>query len=175
MVRIKLEWNKENFGEFVRFSTAPKTKAQAFLPIAFYAVIAVIIALCVVMFAMTGEWLAIAGAGVSVIVAVVYNVSFRMVKKNLVNNLLDMNVKTGFESVEIDGEKIIIFDKEGPLGKITWANVTKIERNSECGAVYITTCENAMLLIEYKNITEGTREELDGIFEGMNGKLSKEA
>ena len=175
MIKIKLDWNKENVGEFVRYSTAPKSKSHVFLTVAFYVVIAIIIALCIVMYAMTGEWLAIVGAGVSVIVAIVYNVGFRMVKKNLTNNILDLNLKTGFESVEVDYEKIVIHDSLGPLGKISWSNVTKIEKNNECGAVYITTCDNAMILIEYKNITEGTREELDGIFEGMNEKLSKDA
>ena len=175
MVKINLDWNKENLGEFVRFSTALKTKSQVFLMVAFYAVIVLIIILCAIMFALTGEIFAVISACVSVVVALVYNIGFRVVRKNLVNNLLEMNLKAGFVYAEIDTEEIILSDSEGPVGKISWSTVAKIEKNTDAGAVYITTEENAMLLFEYKNIIEGTKEALDGIFEGINGKLPKEA
>lgn len=98
----------------------------------------------------------------------------RSVLNTFARKAMEDNRDNTHESV-ILGESSILVCKNGePIGEIKWEKITEIFFNDKAEAVYLSAAkEEAVLILEKKNIISGTMEELKRITEGKRREITK--
>lgn len=175
MVEIKTKWTEENLKDYTRFIIFNKSKLNKYLYIAMLVLYVLILAGCLtVYFAMHFDFALIMLLGFTFFLAVCILI-YAFILKDFVKTTLKSNENEAFDSVLINSNNIFICKDQQPIGELDWEQIVKIYINEKCGAVYLCTQENAILILEYKNITGGTQQELIETVKEKNDKLSKKA
>lgn len=173
MTEIDVKWTKENVWEFVKFNSFRRSRGVTLTFIAFICCYGLLLGLCLAgFFVIQNYFMLICAIVLTLFVAGYALVFYRMLKKYAAK-LLEANSDEEARTVRFDEEQILVLKSGEPIGKLSWSNIGNIYFNDEKGAAYIMTKENALLLIEYANIREGSKEELKKLLEGKNAELSK--
>lgn len=175
MTEINVEWNEENVRAFVEYSTFSKTKGVKIIFAVFAVCYALLTAGCLTAFFMLGESLMLVAAIVLTAIVAGYGVMLLFLLKKYTKQILSANGGDETNTVTLTDELIIVSRNDVPVGKLEWSGVDSVSFNDKRGAAYIMTKTNALLLLEYKNITGGTKEELKTLLEKKNAELSKKA
>lgn len=175
MVEIKTKWTEENLKDYMRFNIFNKSKLNKYLFIALIVLYVLVVAGCItIYFVLDFSPALIMLLGFTVILAVSFLIYF-FILKDFVKTTLKSNKNEVFDSVLLNSSTIIVCKDQQPIGELGWGKIAKIYINDKCGAVYLCTEENAILILEFKNIVGGTEQELIETVKEKNDKLSKKA
>lgn len=175
MTEISVKWTKENIWEFVKFNSFRRNKTVKVTFIALTCCFGLILGVCLAsFFAMDNFTMLIAAIVLTVLVAGYVFAFYRMLK-GYAKKIYAANSNEENTTVRFSDELILVLKNDVPIGKLSWQNLSAIYFNDEKNAAYIMTKESALLLIEYTNITEGTKEELKTLLEAKDAELSKKA
>lgn len=175
MVEIKTKWTEENLKEYTKFVTFSAGKLSKVMFISVLALYFIVVAGCLALyFAMKFTVALVMAIGFTCFLAVCV-LFFALTIKDFVKTTLKSSENEEFDSVLINTENIFICKDQQPIGELEWDKITKIYFNEKCGAVYLSTSENAVLILEYKNIVSGTEQELRETVKKKYDKLSKKA
>ena len=175
MTEISVKWTKENIWEFVKFNSFRRNKTVKVTFIALTCCFGLILGVCLAsFFAMDNFTMLIAAIVLTVLVAGYVFAFYRMLM-GYAKKIYAANSNEENTTVRFSDELILVLKNDVPIGKLSWQNLSAIYFNDEKNAAYIMTKESALLLIEYTNITEGTKEELKTLLEAKDAELSKKA
>lgn len=173
MVEIKSVWTEENLKEYARYNTFSKGVFSRFMVIALIALYAVVVVGCLILYFMTELVFALIMPVIFTLFLVGCFLFLVSTMKEFVKNALKTGENEDFDSVLIDTDNIFICKEQQPIGQLDWDKITKIGINEKAGAVYLSTEENAVLILEFKNIVKGTEKELRETVKEKYDKLSK--
>lgn len=173
MINADIKWTKENVWNFVKYNTFMKTKAQKIVLISYFVCFLVILTAGILSFCITQELTMLLISGAALILLVAYLFIFVFMMKNMAKKILAANQDDTQSSVQLDEEQIVVYNSGTPVGKIDWEKIGEIDVTKS--AAYVMTKENALMLLEYSFITEGTKDELVELLVKKNAELSKKA
>lgn len=172
MVDFKVDWNKRNVWDFVKYSTLFRTKMQRIMFITYFVCCAVVLVMGIVAYIATKELYMLIIALAVLVIFLIYSGAVFLMMKSFAKKILKEN-EGGETTVSITDLDIMVYEKGEFIGKVDWSSVSQISVVKD--AVYIITKENALLLLEYSNIIHGERAEFDRIIGEKNAELSKKA
>lgn len=173
MIEANINWTKENVWNFIKYNAFTKSKSQKVILITYIVCFFAVIVAGIVAFFIMQEALMLAVGGVAALMMAAYMVIFVLMMKNAAKKILKSNEDDSSSSVQLEDERIIVFNDGTPVGQVSWENVGEI--NLSDTAAYVITKKNALMLIEYKSLTSGTESELREFLEKKNAELSKKA
>ncbi|MCM1488801.1 MAG: hypothetical protein NC203_10595 [Firmicutes bacterium] len=175
MVEIKTSWTEENLSEYYKYTIFSSKKLPkillAVLPIMYLA----IVAYCLAVFIRMKYTLTLVFALVMTLIFAVSVIIFFSMTKSIIRNALKANEDSDFNRAMVDKDAIILLKDEKPLGELEWDKIKTISLNEKFSAVYLSTDEDALLILESKNIINGSWDSLKEIVREKNDKLSKKA
>lgn len=175
MIELKVKWDNKNVWEFVKYNSMNKIKGFKIFFIVFLVCFILLASACIAAYIIFQEIMMLLSAVLLFVIVGVYLLIFIGMLKKYAKQILKANDDKETNSVTITDDFIIVSQNDIPIGKMQWESVVSIDRNDKKDSAYIMTDKNALLLIEYNNITEGTKEELLQLLERKNGELSKKA
>lgn len=175
MTEIIVKWTKENIWEFVKFNSFRRNKTIKVTFIALTCCFGLILGICLASFFALGNFAMLIAAIVLTVLVAGYVLVFYRMLKGYAKKIYAANSNEEDTTVRFSDELILVLKNNVPIGKLSWQNLSAIYFNDEKNAVYIMTKENALLLIEYCNIIEGSKEELKSLLEAKDAELSKKA
>ncbi|HBH95307.1 MAG TPA: hypothetical protein DDX91_06105 [Ruminococcaceae bacterium] len=175
MVEIKTLWTEENLKEYTKYTTFVKGRLNKVMFIALLVLYAAVVGGCIALFCMFKFTFALVMAIAFTVLLAVCILFFALTVKDFVKTALKAGENEEFDSVLINEDNIFICKNGQPIGELEWDKITRIYTNEKAGAVYLCTAENAVLILEYKNIVGGTEKELKDTVEKRYDKLSKKA
>ena len=179
MVEIKTEWNKENLKKYIVYKTFFANKYTMLSFIVFFVCFLAIVATCIAMFCMIRMPIFLVMAGIVALFSAAFAVFFTVkINKNVKQSLKESTEGAGENEQEtaiLTEELITVFKNGLPYGGMEWDKISSISFNDKGGAVYLSTEEGAVLILEYKNIIRGTEAELKEMLQIKNVKLSNKA
>lgn len=173
MVELKIEWNEKNISEFVKYNMFARGRFQKAMTIIYAVCFAAVLVLGIAAYAVTGSWLYLLASGAAMLMLASYYIFAAITTKSLAKKIYTANKDSGINIIQISADDIIVCSDGKPVGRIPWDTIAEIAENK--GVVYMTSKDSALLLLEKKNITGGTAEELDEIIKVKNAELSKTA
>lgn len=175
MVEIKTSWTEENLKEYYKYTFF----AQKVLPKALLVILPVlyliIVIYCIIVYINMQFVFTLIFAIVMTVVFALSGLLFVYMLKSIIKNTLKANENSEFNRAVISKDTIILFKDEKPYGELDWEKIKKISVNEKYSAVYLSTEENAVLILESKNIINGTWDSLKEIAKEKNDKLPKKA
>ena len=175
MVEINTKWTEENLKEYTKFVTFSKGKFSKLVLVGLVVLYLVVVAGCLALFLVMKLTFALVMAILFTLFMIACGVFYAITLKDFVKATLKSGENEEFNSVLIGSDHIFICKDQQPIGELEWDKITKIYLNEKAGAVYLCTEENAVLILEFKNITNGTEQELREIVKEKYDKLSKKA
>lgn len=175
MVEIKSNWTEENLKEYARFTTFSKGGFSKFMIFALIVLYIVVVVGCLTIYFMMKLIFALIMLIIFTCFLAACGLFFVLTMKDFVKTALKSSENEDFDSVLINADNIFICKDQQPIGELDWDKITKIHINEKAGAVYLCTEENAVLILEFKNIVTGTEKELRETVKEKYGKLSKKA
>lgn len=175
MVEVKTQWTEENLKEYTKYVAINKNQLNKFIFIIISVIYVIVTAGCIAIYCIFQYTFALIMAiGFTCFIALCV-LFFILSIRGFVKTTLNSNENEEFDSVLINGEHIFICKDQQPIGELDWSKITKIYINDKAGAVYLCTEDNAVLLLEYKNIVGGTEKELRETVKEKHDQLSKKA
>lgn len=175
MVEIKTKWTEENLKEYTKYTTFVKGKLSKIMFIALLALYVIVVAGCIALYCMFKYTFALVMAIAFTCFLAACLIFFALTTRDFVKTTLKASENEEFDSVLINEDNIFICKDGQPIGELEWDKIAKIYNNEKAEAVYLCTAENAVLILEYKNIVSGTEKELKETAEKRYDKLSKKA
>ncbi len=175
MVEINTKWTEENLKEYTRYVTFLKGKLSKLVLIGLVVLYLVVDAGCLALFLAMKLTFALVMAILFTCFMAACAVFFAITIRDFVKTTLKSSENEDFNGVLINSDHIFICKDQQPIGELEWDKITKIYINEKAGAVYLCTEENAVLILEFKNITNGTEKELREAVKEKYDKLSKKA
>lgn len=173
MVEIKVEWTEKNVKEFVKYTMFTKGKAQKILTIAYAVCFLLVFIFGVIAYFVLSSPMFLIASGAALLLLAAYFLFMELTASKLAKSLYNANKDSDMNIVQLSAEDIIVCRDHTPVGRIPWATIAQIDQHKN--AVYLTSSENALLLLEKERITGGTAEELEEIIKVKNAELSKTA
>lgn len=175
MVEIRTSWTEENLKEYYKYTIFSEKKLPkillALLPVLYLA----ILVYCIIVFINMHFTAILVFAIVMTVIFAASAAIFVSMLKSIIKNTLKSNENSDFNKAVISRDAIILFKDEKPFGELDWDKIKKVTLNEKFSAVYLSTEENAVLILESKNILNGTWNTLKEIATEKNDKLSKKA
>lgn len=175
MVEIKTSWTEENLKEYYKYTFFTQKVLPKILLVILPILYLVIVAYCVIVYINLNFTFTLIFAIVMTVVFALSGLIFVYMLKSIVKNTLKANENSEFNRAVISKDAIILFNNEKPYGELDWEKIKKISVNEKYSAVYLSTEENAVLILESKNIINGTWDLLKEIAAEKNDKLPKKA
>lgn len=174
MVEVKLEWNKDNLKEYIKFSSFNNKPVKIALPV-FAACYAAMLVVCILMAVKFGYWIMLGAALMITFFALIFAAITFFSFKGYVKNAIKANSDSDINNILICTDALLLLKDDEPIGTIDYRNINEISFNEKAETAYIITNKNAVIILEYKNIVLGTKEELKKILEEKQSELSKKA
>lgn len=175
MVEIKTLWSEENLKEYYRFTIFSQRKLPKILLAVFPILYLLMVTICLIVFIQMQ-------ISTMLVLAILITVGFAIsaviilfMIKSVIKETLKANENSEFNKAVISKDAIILFKDEKPLGALDWEKIGKISVNEKASAIYLSAGENEMLILESKNIINGTWESLKEIVKEKYDKLSEKA
>ena len=175
MVEINTRWTEENLKEYTKFVTFSKGKFSSLVLVGLVVLYILVVAGCIALFLVMKLTFALVMVILFTLFMIACGVFYAITLKDFVKATLKSGENEEFNSVLISSDHIFICKYQQPIGELEWDKITKIYLNEKAGAVYLCTEENAVLILEFKNITNGTEQELRETVKEKYDKLSKKA
>lgn len=175
MVEIKTQWTEENLKEYTKYTAFVKGRLSRVMLIALLVLYVIVVSGCIALYCMFKYVFAIVMAIAFTVFLAACLLFFALTVRDFVKTNLKAGENEEFDSVLINEDNIFICKDGQPIGELEWDKIAKIYTNEKAGAVYLCTAENAVLILEYKNIVGGTEKELKETVEKRYDKLSKKA
>ncbi|MDE6724472.1 MAG: hypothetical protein K2J79_02605 [Ruminiclostridium sp.] len=175
MVEINTKWTEKNLKEYTKFVTFSKGKFSKLVLVGLVVLYLVVVTGCLALFFVMELTFALVMAILFTCFMAACGVFYAITLRDFVKSTLKSSENEDFNSVLINSEHIFICKDQQPIGELEWDKITKIYLNEKVGAVYLCTEENAVLILEFKNITQGTEQELRETVKEKYDKLSKKA
>lgn len=166
MIIANMNWTKENVWEFVKHHTLHKSKLQKILFAAYIICALLLLVFGITAFVITAEIMVLLFSLGALLVMCAYVVFFYFMMKSMAKKLLEANSENENLEICFNDEVIFVRKNNEPMGIIPWDNITDI--NIGASAAYITSKENALILIEFKCITTGKKEDFLKLLEVKN-------
>lgn len=178
MIRADMVWTKENVWRFMGHYSFQRTGRQRALLVVYFACMAVILAVGAIAWAVTGIFTMFIMVIIGVAMLLVYGAIFLVIMQNMANKVLKANAENGEIEVVLTAQYILLCRDGAPVGEVDWGKITEL--HAAKGFAYLLSEENAMILIDYRYIKEGTTGELEALFGEKNeaikqAKLAKKA
>lgn len=175
MVEIKTSWSEENLKEYYKFMLFSQRKLPKILLVVLPILCLLMIIMCLIVFIQMqiSTMLVLA-----ILIAVGFAVSVMIILfmiKSVIKETLKTNENSEFNKAVVSKDAIILYKDEKPLGSLEWEKIEKIFVNEKASAIYLSAGENEMLILESKNIINGTWESLKEIAKEKYDKLSEKA
>lgn len=175
MIEINAKWTNENLTQYVKYITFHKGKLNKIVFMILGILYLLIIAACIVFFFITKLSFTLIAAGVFTLFLILSGLVFYLMIKDFVNKTLKENENPLFDQVLVSENNIFVCKADRLVGELDWENVIRIYFNDKAGAIYLCTSDNAVIILEYNNITAGTSEKLKEIVKAKYDKLPKKA
>lgn len=175
MVEIKTEWTADNLKKYAEFVFFRKNKFAKVMLIIFPLVFIALVIGCLAIFFLMKLFFGLIMAAVLVLFSGICFVFLRFAINEFVKNALETNGASDFDSALLSGEAIFICKNGEPVGQLSFERLASIDFDERAGAVYLSTVENAVLILEFKNIIKGSKQELTKAVKDIYDKLPKKA
>ena len=175
MVEINTKWTEENLKEYTKYVTFSNGRFSKLVFISLVALYFVVVAGCLALYFSMKLTFALIMTIVFTCFMAACVVFFALTIKDFVKTALKSSENEDFNGVLISSDNIFICKDQQPIGELEWDKITKIYTNDKAGAIYLCTEENAVLILEFKNIVNGTEKELRETAKEKYDKLSKKA
>ncbi len=175
MVEIKTLWSEDNLKEYYRFMIFSQRKLPKILLVVLPILCLLMVIMCLIVFIQMQIPTMLV---LAILIAVGFAVSAVIILfmiKSVIKETLKTNENSEFDKAVISKDAIILYKDEKPLGALEWEKIEKIFVNEKGSAVYLSAGENEMLILESKNIINGTWEALKEIAKEKHDKLPEKA
>ncbi|MDE7281226.1 MAG: hypothetical protein K2N36_05750 [Ruminiclostridium sp.] len=173
MVEINTRWTEENLKEYTKFIAFSKGKLSRLVLAGLAVLYLVVVAGCMALFLVMKLTFALVMAILFTLFMIACGVFYAITLKDFVKATLKSGENEEFNSVLISSDHILICKDQQPIGELDWDKIAKIFINEKAGAIYLCTEENAVLILEFRNITKGTEQELREAVKEKNEHQSK--
>lgn len=175
MVEIKTGWSKESLKEYCKFKLFGKSKRNIILIVILGLIYLAVLTGCLVLFFAQGYTYLIIFA---VLLTMLWGAGaffIRSVMNTFVENAIKENEGDPSESIIVGESSILVCQSGEPAGEIKWDKITDIFFNDKAETIYLSAGENSVLILEKKNIVNGSMEELRKIAEGKKRECNKKS
>jgi hypothetical protein len=153
MVLINLSYTKENLWAFIKYNTLSSTPFRRAVKYLYFAVLAVMLIFGIAMAIVMGNILY--AVLMFCMAAVFFGVGAFMVRtlKSAANNMQkELAEQSGLQAA-LNADIILIRNGTQAIGYVTWDSIANISITPDFA--YLTTKEDALLLLEYRQIVSG--------------------
>jgi hypothetical protein len=153
MVLVNLSYTKENLWGFIKYNTLSSTPFRRTVKYMYFAVLAVMLIFGVTMAIVMGNILY--AVLMFCMGAVFFGVGAFMIRtlKSAANNMQKELAEQSGMQAALNSEIILIRSGSQAIGYVTWDSIATISITPDFA--YLTTKEDALLLLEYKQIVNG--------------------
>lgn len=163
MVEVKIDWTEENLKEYCKFNLFGKSKHSIILLIVLAVVYIVLVTGCVVLYVALNFYQSLILAAMLTVFFGAGALFLRSVMNSIVKKAMEENKDSHFERVIVGEHSIMVCQGGKPIGELMWDKVTGIYFNNKAETVYLNASDDAVLILEKKNIINGSMEELSKI------------
>lgn len=176
MVEVKSEWTEEIIKKYIMYKFLFSGKFTLAAITAFVVCFAVIMIFCITMF-VTMKSAAFLVIAIAVALFIAGITAFYIIKVNKTVKSTVKNAKALSEnqSIILTEDKITVCQNNIPYNETRWDEITSIDINDMGKAAYLSAKNGAVVILEYKNIINGTEKELMEMLLIKNDKLSEKA
>ena len=169
MIDAVIGWNEKNIKEYVRYTIVEKNKNTRVGLTVYMALMAVIAVVALVSALVTGMmWLLIATICAALMAGVFIAVLFYAIRRYS-KDIYEINSGSTLNGIEITASALCFKKDDVNKGIISWDSVNEVDFNKD--TAYISTAEGFLIIIEGKDIKEGSIDELKKI---VSEKLVKQ-
>lgn len=169
MIDAVINWNEESIKEYVRYTIIEKNKSTKVGLTVYMILMAAIAVVALVAAFITGMmWLLIATICAGLMAVIFIAVLFYAIRRYS-KDIYELNSGSTLNGVEITATALCFKKDDVNKGLLSWDSVTEVDFNKD--TAYITTAEGFLIIIEKKNIREGSIDELKKI---VSEKLVKQ-
>ena len=160
MTEFKLNWSREAINEYIDLMIKGKS-LQALPVILFTVCVVTLIASGIVMFALTGNILSILVSACGVLFGAAVIITLSFVKKSLYKKVTEAYKGLSDLVAAVSDKDIILIKNNLPYGIISWDKIDEITFGKK--AFYLTTKENALLILEKNAVVSGVISEAEEV------------
>lgn len=173
MTEINITWSMENIWDFVKYTIITKTKQQKFFFLAIIICFAFILTSSIISAVTTQNTFMILLSVIVFAIAAGYFIIYYFIMKNYAKKIYNANKNSPETSIVLTDDNIVICQERQPVGVIGWNDIKDISNNVKKATYYLTTEQNALLLLEEKNIVTGDKFSLMKIIEDKKNELER--
>lgn len=173
MVELKIEWTEKNLKEYCMFNLFGKTKRILALVIMLIAIFLVLVTGCIVLYFAFDFYQGLILAGMLTVFWAAGALFLRSVVNGTIKKAIEENKNRLDQSVIVGEHSILICHSGTPVGEVKWDQITEVYFNDKAETVYLNTGNDAVLMLEKKNIVSGTMEELKKIAKEKRRETAK--
>ncbi len=161
MIEAAIEWNEKNISDYVKYTVFGKnrfTKVYIVLYAVFMALIAVV---GVVSAVITGIYWLLAASVVAILLIVVFSLVLLYAVKKYTTDILKVNSDNKIDGIEITASCIILKREGVSRAIVEWQTMASADFTGDYA--FLTTSDGILMIIEKKNIKQGSLDELKQI------------
>lgn len=161
MIEAVIEWNEKNISDYVRYTIFTKNRFTK-VYIVLYAVFMMLIAAVGVVSALiTGVYWLIAASVVAVLLIGAFSFILLYAVKKYTKDILKVNSDNKIDCVEITASCIVLKHDGASRAIIEWALMASADFSGDYS--FLTTTDGILMIVERKNIKQGSFDELKQI------------
>ena len=161
MIEAAIEWNEKNISDYVKYTVFGKNKSTK-VYIALYAVFMALIAVVGVASAViTGIYWLLAASVVAVLLIAVFSLVLLSAVKKYTKDIFNVNSDNKIDGIEITASCIILKREGVSRAIIEWQMMATADFTDVYA--FLTTSDGILMIIEKKNIKQGSLDELKQI------------
>ncbi|MGN0589134.1 MAG: hypothetical protein ACI4KO_06330 [Ruminiclostridium sp.] len=170
MTEFKLNWSEEAVNEYIDLMI--KGKNLQVIPVILFAVcIVTLIATGIIMFAFTGNIISLIVSACGVLFGGAVAVTVIFLKKSLYKKISEAYKELSDLVAAISDKDITLIRNNIPYGIISWDKIGDITYGKK--AFYLTTKENALLILEKNAVVSGVLSEAEEILKIKEAAIGK--
>ena len=173
MVEVKIEWTEKNLKEYCMYNLFGKTKRILALVIMLIAIYLALVTGCIVLYFTYDFYQGLILAGMLTVFWAAGALFLRSVINSTVKKAVEENKDRPDQSVILGEHSVLICHGGDPVGEVKWDKITEVYFNDRAQTVYLNTGNDAVLMLEQKNIVSGTMEELREIVKEKRRETAK--
>lgn len=174
MVEINIRWTEKSLKEYSKFIFINNRRNKILLAV-LAAIFLLVLAGCLVLVFTGGHLYGLFFAALLVVCWGAGALFLRFAMNTYAKNAINESTDDDPDSLIVDDSEILVCKNRDPVGKLKWDKIKNIYFNKRAAVIYLITESDVLLILEEKNIVNGSMEVLTRIADGKNRELSKKA
>ncbi len=162
MIKAKVFWDKDTIKRYVRYMILEKDKKTKLYMALYFIGLLAIVGISVIVGVLTQSVTLPVILGATLVTLFACFTAVLLVALNkYTNDIVKLNDDNIIDFVEITAQGFVLFTSSKPYGFIGWDRMLSADFNKD--SVYFTTHDGLLFIIEKKNMTYGSIDELQQI------------